>query len=63
MQENLFYTVLPGAIEAYRKSIESHLLQIEVKTLLKNGITEVCYICFPFMLFQFCSYVYAAIFD
>ncbi|GJT69004.1 HAS subgroup protein [Tanacetum coccineum] len=28
-EENLFYTVPPGAIEAYRKSIESHLLQCE----------------------------------
>nr|GEV81608.1 hypothetical protein [Tanacetum cinerariifolium] len=29
-EENLFYTVPPGAIEAYRKSIESHLLQCEI---------------------------------
>ncbi|KVI12301.1 HAS subgroup [Cynara cardunculus var. scolymus] len=28
-EENLFYTVPPGAIEAYRKAIESHLLQFE----------------------------------
>nr|XP_043609211.1 chromatin modification-related protein EAF1 B-like isoform X2 [Erigeron canadensis] len=28
-EENLFYTVPSGAIEAYRKSIESHLLQSE----------------------------------
>ncbi|PWA63092.1 HAS subgroup [Artemisia annua] len=28
-EENLFYTVPPGAVEAYRKSIESHLLQCE----------------------------------
>ncbi|XP_071701548.1 chromatin modification-related protein EAF1 A-like isoform X2 [Rutidosis leptorrhynchoides] len=28
-EENLFYTVPPGAIEAYRKAIDSHLLQFE----------------------------------
>ncbi|XP_024973715.1 chromatin modification-related protein EAF1 B-like isoform X2 [Cynara cardunculus var. scolymus] len=28
-EEDLFYTVPPGAIEAYRKSIQSHLLQCE----------------------------------
>ncbi|XP_076921762.1 chromatin modification-related protein EAF1 A-like [Bidens hawaiensis] len=28
-EEDLFYTVPPGAIEDYRKSIESHLLQLE----------------------------------
>lgn len=31
-QENLFYTVPPGAIEAYRKAIDSHLQQIKVNT-------------------------------
>ncbi|GJT09919.1 chromatin modification-related protein EAF1 B-like protein isoform X1 [Tanacetum coccineum] len=30
-EENLFYQVPPGAIEAYRKAIDSHLLQFEVK--------------------------------
>ncbi|KAM7527408.1 hypothetical protein LguiB_030818 [Lonicera macranthoides] len=28
-EENLFYTVCPGTMEAYRTSIENHLLQIE----------------------------------
>ncbi|KAA8543485.1 hypothetical protein F0562_021020 [Nyssa sinensis] len=28
-EENLFYTVPPGAMETYKKSIESHLLQYE----------------------------------
>ncbi|CAH1433907.1 unnamed protein product [Lactuca virosa] len=32
MQDNLFYTVPPGAIEAYMKEIESHLLQSEGST-------------------------------
>lgn len=36
MQENLFYAVPPGAIDAYRKSIGSHLLQCEVNTSLKS---------------------------
>nr|GEZ62513.1 chromatin modification-related protein EAF1 B-like isoform X1 [Tanacetum cinerariifolium] len=44
-EENLFYTVPPGAVEAYRKSIESYLLQCEVKKSLKNGIMGVYMLC------------------
>ncbi|KAK9075980.1 hypothetical protein SSX86_004310 [Deinandra increscens subsp. villosa] len=31
-EENLFYTVPPGAIEAYRKAIDYHFFHFEVKT-------------------------------
>ncbi|XP_028797156.1 chromatin modification-related protein EAF1 B isoform X2 [Neltuma alba] len=37
-EENLFYTVPPMAIEAYRKSVESHFLQLE---RTGGGIQEV----------------------
>lgn len=41
MQENLFYTVPPGALEAYRKAIDSHFLHFEVRTC-----QQVCYTCY-----------------
>ncbi|CAA2985455.1 Hypothetical predicted protein [Olea europaea subsp. europaea] len=33
-EENLFYTVPTGALETYRRSIESHVLQCEVNAVL-----------------------------
>ncbi|CAH1432639.1 unnamed protein product [Lactuca virosa] len=36
--ENLFYTVPPDAIEAYRKSIESHLLRFEALVVLVHDM-------------------------
>ena len=34
LQENLIYMVPPGAMETYRKSIESHLAEVEVYILV-----------------------------
>lgn len=32
LQENLFYKVLPGAMQSYRESIEARCAQIKVKS-------------------------------
>ncbi|KAI7748261.1 hypothetical protein M8C21_000375 [Ambrosia artemisiifolia] len=43
-EENLFYTVPPGAIEAYRKAIVSHLQQFErTGTSMQEEVDTSCY--------------------
>ncbi|KAI7735698.1 hypothetical protein M8C21_032258 [Ambrosia artemisiifolia] len=43
-EENLFYTVPPGAIEAYRKAIVSHLLHFErTGTIMQEEVDTSCY--------------------
>ncbi|KAJ0796589.1 putative transcription factor MYB-HB-like family [Helianthus annuus] len=43
-EENLFYTVPPGAIEAYRKAIDSHLQQLErTGTSMQEEVDTSCY--------------------
>ncbi|KAG8371734.1 hypothetical protein BUALT_Bualt13G0118900 [Buddleja alternifolia] len=43
-EENLFYTVPPGAMKTYRKSIESHVAQLErIGSSLQEGVeTSAC---------------------
>ncbi|KAL8208417.1 hypothetical protein R6Q57_007829 [Mikania cordata] len=43
-EENLFYTVPPGAIEAYRNAIDSHLLHFErTGTSMQEEVDTSCY--------------------
>ncbi|KAJ0779613.1 putative transcription factor MYB-HB-like family [Helianthus annuus] len=43
-EENLFYTVPPGAIEAYRKAIDSHMLHFErTGTSMQEEVDTSCY--------------------
>lgn len=46
-QENLFYAVPSGAMETYRKSIESHLVQFEVNAM-PISVTDIGASCFWF---------------
>lgn len=46
-QENLFYAVPSGAMETYRKSIESHLVQFEVNAM-PISVTNIGASCFWF---------------
>ncbi|KAL6978793.1 hypothetical protein U1Q18_051064 [Sarracenia purpurea var. burkii] len=39
-EENLFYTVPPGSVETYRKSIELHWAQVEVRDLEMEVVDE-----------------------